>query len=214
VRRIRLHAQVEVIDDRGSTYDAVVTELTPDRVVLTVSGSTARHRESPLDLTLALALLKGSKIDLVIEKATELGVTRVVLFHSTRALGGSGRGRLERWRRIAISAAKQCGRERVPEIAGPETLEVITRRPAELRLVCWEAAQDQAAPSPRSRISSLLVVVGPEGGFDDAEVDLLQHSGFRPISLGPRILRGETAAIVASALAQARWGDLARGGAL
>ncbi len=208
VRRLRPGARVELFDDRGRVFDAVVNSVAGDQVELAVVEKGVAARESPLDLTLAVASLKADKIDLVVEKATELGVTRVVLFSCRRALGGSGPARVERWRRIATSAAKQCGRSRVPAIEGPEPLSHLAGRQADLKLVCWEDAGAAAALPPPGAATSVLIAVGPEGGFDGEEVGELQRAGFRAVSLGPRILRGETAAIVAAALAQRHWGDL------
>lgn len=214
VRRVRAGAQVELFDNRGRVFDAVVESLSPDRVELRVTERRSRVCESPLDLTLAIALLKkADKLDLVIEKATELGVRRIVLFTCARTLGGCSAARIERWRRIAVSAAKQCGRSVVPAIEGPESLAALATRRAELRLVCWEAvASSEVRPladtPPLAAIaSSVLIIVGPEGGFAEAEIRALRDTGVQALSLGPRILRGETAAIVAVALAQARWGD-------
>ncbi len=209
VRRIRPGGRVELYDDRGRVFEAIVSALTADRVELAITKRVERTRESPLDLTLAVALLKADKIDLVVEKATELGVTRIVLFTCERALGGSSRPRRERWQRIAASAATQCGRSGGPVIEGPESLDQIAARSAELRLVCWEDAPPAAALPLVHRASSVLIAVGPEGGFTEEDVTRLQDSGFRIVSLGPRILRAETAAITAAAIAQMRWGDLA-----
>jgi 16S rRNA (uracil1498-N3)-methyltransferase len=213
VRRVRPGAQVELFDNRGRVFDAVVESLSSDRVELRVTERRSRARESPLDLTLAVALLKADKLDLVIEKATELGVRRIVLFTCARTLGGSSAARIERWRRIAVSAAKQCGRSVVPAIEGPEPLAALATRRADLRLVCWEAAAPSDAPPLADALplaataSSVLIIVGPEGGFAEAEIIALRDTGAQALSLGPRILRGETAAIVAVTLAQARWGD-------
>lgn len=208
VRRLRPGARVELFDDLGRCFEAVVNGVTDEQVELTVSERDTRERESALDLTLAIAVLKADKIDLVVEKATELGVARIVVFSCRRALGGSGRARLERWRRIVLSAAKQCGRSLVPDIEGPEPLSRVVARTADLKLVCWEDAGAAGGLPPGGGASSVLLAVGPEGGFTIDEIAELQRAGFHPVSLGPRILRGETAAIAATAIVQQRWGDL------
>lgn len=206
VRRIRVGTCVELFDDEGREFDAVVDTLTDDHVELSVRERAVRPRESPLDLTLAVALLKADKLDLVVEKVTELGATRIVLFTCAHSLGSGSTRRLERWQRIALSAAKQCGRSRVPVIEGPEPIDAVAIRAAGLRLLCWEHAAETRLPD-RSAVSSVLIAIGPEGGFADEEITLLRQSGFDAISLGPRILRAETAAIAAIVLAQQRWGD-------
>lgn len=207
VRRLRPGARVELFDDLGRIFEAVVNGVTDEQIELTVNERHARDRESPLDLTLAIAVLKADKIDLVVEKATELGVAHIVVFTCRRALGGSGRARLERWQRIAVSAAKQCGRRLIPDIEGPEPLSRVAERSADLKLVCWEDAA-AAGGLPPGGASSVLLAVGPEGGFTIDEIAELQRAGFHAVSLGPRILRGETAAIAAAAIVQQRWGDL------
>jgi 16S rRNA (uracil1498-N3)-methyltransferase len=208
VRRIREGDAIELFNDQGQVFHGVVTALTNARAEIAVCEHTAAARESPLDLTLAVAALKADKLDLVIEKATELGVTRVVVFTSERSLGRPAVSRIQRWRRIAVSAAKQCGRSRVPAVEGPEPLGNIATRRADVRLVCWE--RESGAPSGPlpQRASSVLLVVGPEGGFTNDEIARLRDGGLTSVSLGLRILRGETAAIAAVVLAQARWGDL------
>ncbi|MBI4517413.1 MAG: 16S rRNA (uracil(1498)-N(3))-methyltransferase [Deltaproteobacteria bacterium] len=208
VCRLRPGARVELFDDCGREYDALVNTATAELIELTVTERVPAPRESGLALTLAVALLKADKLDLVIEKATELGVAEVVVFRCERTLGGSGSSRRERWQRIALSAAKQCGRSAVPRIYGPESLEALARRPADLRLVCWEQASAAAGFPGGGCPASVLIAVGPEGGFTTDEVTRLQAAGFSSVSLGPRMLRAETAAITAAALAQARWGDL------
>lgn len=210
VRRVREGDAIELLDDHGRAYHAAVTSLTRERAEVAIIDRIADARESPLDLTLAIAALKADKLDLVVEKATELGVSRIVVFTCTRGLGGCSAARLSRWQRIAASAAKQCGRSRVPTIAGPEPLASIGTRTADVRLVCWEQASAAPIASTAEQVSSVLLVIGPEGGFTADEIELLQAKGFATVSLGPRILRGETAAIAAVTLVQARWGDQPR----
>ncbi|HUI24454.1 MAG TPA: 16S rRNA (uracil(1498)-N(3))-methyltransferase [Candidatus Kryptonia bacterium] len=209
VRRLRPGAHLELFDDRGREFDAVVERLSEERAELSLTECSGRNRESPLDLTLAVACVKADKLDLVVEKATELGVTRIVIFTSARALASASARRVERWQRIAVSAAKQCGRSAVPVIEGPEAIAATAARTADLRLLCWEsAATTTGLPERATTPSSVLIAVGPEGGFIKEEVALFQRAGFHVVSLGPRILRAETAAIAAAVFAQQRWGDL------
>lgn len=208
VRRVRQGDTIELLDDHGRVFRGEVTSLTAERAEVAIRERITDGHESPLDLTLAVAALKGDKLDLVIEKAVELGVTRVVVFSSDRSLGHPSPARLQRWQRIAVSAAKQCGRSRVPAIEGPEPIQSVASRSADVRVVCWEGHPTNAPAPPPIHASSVLVIVGPEGGFTHEEIEALRLTGVQSISLGPRILRGETAAIVAVALAQARWGDI------
>jgi 16S rRNA (uracil1498-N3)-methyltransferase len=167
--------------------------------------------ERSLRLTLALAALKADKLDLVIEKATELGVSDILVFTSERTVRAPSPERHARWLRIARSAAKQSQRTSVPDVHGPlPVAEILARRLEANRLFFWEAASPEASPllarrSPQARI---LAVVGPEGGFSAAEASQAEDNGFELVRLGRRPLRAETAAIVAVSLCQFLWGDL------
>ena len=164
-------------------------------------------RESRLDLTLAPALLKGTKMDLVIEKATELGVRRIAPILSRHAIGQGAR--LERWRRIAVAAAKQSGRTDVPVVNGPVLLgELVRAAWGGLRLIAWEGERDVPLATLPPAAPAVVVVVGPEGGFADDEIADARAHGFVTVTLAPRVLRAETAAITVAALCQHRWGDL------
>lgn len=208
LRTLRLApgAHVLVIDDTGAEHDVVLERVDGHAAEGRVVATTRPARESPLDLTLAPALLKGAKMDLVIEKATELGVRRiapVIVQHSI------GRGEhVERWQRIAVAAAKQSGRVRLPEIDPPEPLDALLARPwPGLRLVPWEGETTTRFTDLPSTADAVVVVVGPEGGFAPEEIARAKGHGFTAVSLGPRVLRAETAAIVVAAACQARFGD-------
>jgi 16S rRNA (uracil1498-N3)-methyltransferase len=161
--------------------------------------------------------MKGNKMDLIVEKATELGVKAITPFASMFTMAHPGKERDEdrqrRWSRIAMSAAKQCGRARIPEIS-PTLLfrDVVSQRSGEeLRLIFWEREkQTTLRELARSgdRPTALRLVVGSEGGFSEEEVSHACAQGFVSVGLGPRTLRGETAAVVVLALAQHLWGDL------
>jgi 16S rRNA (uracil1498-N3)-methyltransferase len=212
VRRLAAGSTVVVFDGVGSSHLAKVERISRRAVELTLlQRLPERSGESPLDMTLAVALLKADKLDTVIEKATELGVCRVILFASRYSLGRPSPARLARWRQIAIAAAKQCERTVIPRIEGPVDLTAVLREPASCRLLLWEdgdreQATDLASISLAPDRATLLV--GPEGGFAADEVASARAAGWLPISLGPRILRAETAAITAVALCQHLWGDL------
>ena len=164
-------------------------------------------------MILAVSPLKGDRMELVIQKATELGVAEiwpVVTARTDAAARPALRGtRHERWDKVASGAAEQCGRAVVPEVAPTMTLEQCVARPldgARVVLLETEGQPPLASLSPRPR--ALLLLVGPAGGFDATEVARLTTGGFHLAGLGPRILRSETAAVVAVALAQGLWGDL------
>ena len=196
-----------VFDEHGDEHEVRLEHL-GGRVAEAMILTTHRPmRESRLDLTLAPALLKGTKMDLVIEKATELGVRRIAPILSRHAIGQGAR--LERWRRIAVAAAKQSGRTDVPVVNGPVPLgELVRAAWGGLRLIAWEGERDVPLATLPPAAPAVVVVVGPEGGFADDEIADARAHGFVTVTLAPRVLRAETAAITVAALCQHRWGDL------
>jgi len=215
VLRLRPGAEVLAFDGVGNEYLAELVEVGPRRVVLRLDGPTPARPESPLGLVLAAAALPGDRMELVIQKATELGVAEIWPVVTQRtdaaarpALGGS---RDERWRRVAASAAEQSGRAVVPRIAPPRLLEALLAAPFEgTRVMLLERSGEPLLASLAPAPARLLLAVGPAGGFAASAAQKANDAGFRCLSLGPRVLRAETASIAAVAIAQAQWGDLAR----
>lgn len=217
VLRLRAGAEVRVFDGAGHEWDAVLDEASRRTVSARLLRAVTPRPESPLRLVLAMAALKGDRMELVIQKATELGVAEIWPVVTDRtdaaarpALQGS---RSERWERVASGAAEQCGRAVVPQVATTVTLRDLVARPwSGARVALLETPGWLALPCvPFEAGRSLLLLVGPAGGFEPAEARALAEASFHPASLGPRILRAETAAIAAVAVAQAAWGDLGRG---
>lgn len=212
VRRLAPGEPVVLFDGAGHSWSGAVSGV--DRAGARVRVGAVRPEregESPLALTLAVALLKADKLDWVVEKATELGVARLQPFASAHALAQPSPGRQARWQQIARAAAKQCGRTVVPAVAAPCALAEVLALPAAARLLLAE--HGDRAPLARLALpppAALLLVVGPEGGFAPAELRAATAAGVELVGLGPRILRAETAAIAAVALCQARWGDWRR----
>ena len=162
---------------------------------------------------LAPALLKGAKMDLVVEKATELGVRRIAPVVCRHGVGQGDR--TARWQRIALAAAKQSGRTTVPAVDAPLPLVELVRRPsAGLRLLAWEDEPERPLTALPAQADAVVVIVGPEGGLAGDEVAAARAHGFTTLTLAPRVLRAETAAITAAALCQHRWGDLSSTGHL
>jgi len=209
VRRVAVGEAVALFDEAGHSCVAEVTGVTRDGVAVRVTAvQPANAGESPLALTLAIGLLKADKLDWVIEKATELGVARVQPFTSAHTLARPSASRQARWQQIARSAAKQSGRSIVPAIAPPcDFADVLTTTATRLLL----AEHGETVPLADVDAASgtpLVLIVGAEGGFATAELDTARAAGVHLITLGPRILRAETAAVAAVALCQSRWGDL------
>jgi 16S rRNA (uracil1498-N3)-methyltransferase len=215
VLRLREGDHVTLFDDAGREHAGVILSLSPRVAVVRITASTVPARESPLAITLYQAIPKGRKMDLVIEKATELGVHAIVPFTSAFCMGtaAGAAGKHERWQRIALAAAKQSGRTSVPAIVAPQTFAEAIASGAhdDLRLLFFEGAGARplaSVPDPASAPATTAVVIGPEGGFSRDEVAAARAAGFLVLGIGPRILRTETAALVAVTLVQARWGDL------
>lgn len=213
VHRLAAGDRLVVFDEHGDEHE-VRLERVGARVAEAIVLATRRPvRESPLDLVLAPALLKGAKMDLVVEKATEIGVRRIAPLLSRRAVGLGAR--VERWRRLAVAAAEQSGRTSVPAVDPPRPLAELLAAPwPGLRLLAWEEEREAALAALPATAEAVVVLVGPEGGFATDEVALARAHGFTTVALAPRILRAETAAIVAAALCQHRWGDLSTPGGL
>jgi 16S rRNA (uracil1498-N3)-methyltransferase len=212
VLRKRSGDRVQVIDSGGVAYGATL-EVGDRDVLATLDERLDRGEvETALHVTIAQAVPKGHKMDLVVEKATELGAFAIVPVRSARVIGhDTSPAKVERWRRIAKSAAQQSGRVRVPEIADVCDWDALLATFAQFDRVYvpWELAM----PSPLRDIfehelggvGNVLVVIGPEGGFSADEVERAQRAGATAISLGRRILRTETAALVVlSAILYAR----------
>lgn len=197
----------------GNDYPATILALGKREVAVRVDGCHALANESPLPLTLAQGVARGEKMDLIVQKATELGVTRIVPLLTERAEvkldAARAEKRLAHWRAVAASACEQSGRARLPEIVQalplPAWLNGLAADGA-LRL----ALLPEAGRSPRElRFGAAggLLVVGPEGGLGERDVGALAAAGFEGLRLGPRILRTETAGLAALAALQALHGD-------
>lgn len=215
VRRVRRGSIVILSDGCGRQRHGVVVSLSSGQAVVRFTEIAVAPAALPCcSLTLAQAALKADKIDLVIQKGTELGVSTIQVLTSARSLGSVSEGRLQRWERIARSAAKQCGRPTVPTVTGPvSAAAVFGERTTPLRLLLVEPAACppghglndlRELPTP----AAVMAIIGPEGGFTHDEVSRALDAGCRAITLGARTLRAETAAIVAMTLCQFLWGDL------
>jgi 16S rRNA (uracil1498-N3)-methyltransferase len=216
VLRLKAGDEIIVFDSLGKEYEGTIIEETTSSVVIKIQNIFLSKRDSPLDVTLAQSLLKGEKMDYLIQKATELGVKEIIPFFSSRSvplLEKSGRlKRHHRWGRIAIEASKQCGRGVVPKIEPlqdySEMLQLAS--PGSLRLILWEREGGQLKEVlERSKEKTrIFFIIGPEGGFSQEEVEEAKRAGFIPVALGRRILRAETASLCLLSILQYEQGDI------
>lgn len=205
---------VEITDGLGRRGRAEVLQVATDGVRLRLLAEIPATKESPLALTLALALCRADIFDLVVRQATELGLRRLVPFFAARSLVQPHHwrpARLERWQRLAREALKSSERSWQPVIEPPVTLPAVLARPEAVKLLFWEGRREDGGSSVSlpEKPAEVLIIIGPEGGFAPAEIAAAQAAGCQLLGLGPRRLRVETAAVAALAIVQHRWGDLA-----
>lgn len=208
VLRLKPGDPVSVFDGEGKEFRARVAQARRESAELELDEQIEPARpESPLEITLAVALLKGEKFDLVVQKATELGVTKIVplmtRFADIKLRDENDAGkRVARWQRIALEAAKQSGRAVVPEVSVPVAVSSLFN---ERCLLFSERGGEELKPIEKEQITA---IIGSEGGWADEELEQARAAGAQIVTLGGRILRAETAAITATALLQHRFGDL------
>jgi 16S rRNA (uracil1498-N3)-methyltransferase len=217
VLRLGPGARVQATDGGGRLFTARLVTIDRDGAWGTIEARAAPPAESPCSLTLAQAILKGDRMSWLVQKATELGVARIVPVTTARVVARAGPGepgRRARWERIARAAVKQCGRVVVPGIDAPRGLaEILAERDRyDLAWLFWEGGGEavEAVARVTARPLRALLLVGPEGGFTPEEVEQARAARVRLVNLGPRILRGESAGIVAVTLGQHLFGDLGR----
>jgi 16S rRNA (uracil1498-N3)-methyltransferase len=212
VLRLAPGSEVTLFNGRGGEYHARLAAVGRRRVVARIEAFDPREAEPPQQVTLAQAVSRGDRMDMTVQKAVELGVTRIEPLVTVRAAplptGDRLEKRLDHWRGVVASACEQCGRNRLPEVAPPVALDAwLGTLSADLRLLLAPGGPARVATLPRPGSARVVLAVGPEGGFDEHELATFAEAGFLAIDLGPRILRTETAALVALAQIQGAWWD-------
>ncbi len=216
VLRLKAGDPVILFDGQGNEYRGILSDLTKDRAVVDIEPLPVNGAESPLKIILGIALLKSDRLEWVIQKATEVGVSEIFPFYSVRAVPRrpeAGKAKKQaRWEKIAAEAAKQCGRGRVLLIHAPQPFAsslAVETGAGTLKLIFWERERERGLTGALSGpVSTVYALVGPEGGFTDDEARQAIEAGFLSVRLGPRTLRADTAGIVAAALLQFVLGDL------
>ncbi len=217
VLRMKPGDALVVFDGVGNDYEAEIKTVSPDEVGVSPVKRIHTTMESPVKITIAQAMLKGKKMDVLARQITELGITRWVPFFSERSIPVPARAkvpaRLERWRTIIIESMKQCQRSWLTELGDivsfDEALEM--GRTDDVKLIFWEeetrTLPDILGPVPDS-CERVFVIIGPEGGFSKVEIEKAVSLGYQSVSLGQRILKAETAALSVCTLMQYIYGDM------
>jgi 16S rRNA (uracil1498-N3)-methyltransferase len=223
VLRARSGDEVVLFNGDGREFTGAVEKVQGSRVSASIGAARMIDRESPFQLTLVQCVPRGDRMDFIVQKATELGVVRIIPVLSQRSVvrldEGQAASKQLHWRAVAVSACEQCGRNRLPIVAAPQPLlnylGALAQINEKLRLVLEperarrteRGAQSIDIASPQS-VSLAEIAIGPEGGFAPEELEAFDLSSFSRVSLGPRVLRTETAAIAAIVVLQARFGDM------
>ena len=225
VLRLRSGDSLTVFDGSGGEFGARIEEFRKETVVVAVEEHRPLDRESPLPLTLVQGISRGERMDWIIQKATELGTSRIVPVFTKRSVvrldEKQAERKLQHWRAITISACEQCGRNRIPDLAVPvDFFDMLAGDPSGRP---DSAGRTDSAGSTRLLLSptgdlriddlqdvgkGITVLIGPEGGLEDVEQEAAVTAGFKAVRLGPRVLRTETAAIAALTIIQRYFGDL------
>ncbi len=214
VLRCRPGDALTLFDGSGAEFAGSLASVGRRGVVIRLAERRDVSVESSLGITLIQGVARGDRMDTVVQKATELGVRRIVPllseFSVVRLDAERAEKRRQHWQRVAASACEQCGRNVLPSIDPPVSLPELLAAaiPANAARLLLLPSAPTALPAAADGPGAVELLVGPEGGLSDDEIELATSRGYRPVSLGPRILRTETAAIAALTVAQALWGDL------
>jgi 16S rRNA (uracil1498-N3)-methyltransferase len=211
VLRLAVGDAITLFDGTGGEFEARLERIDRRGASVRVLRFVQVERESPLAVTLALAVAANDAMDSALRKATELGVTSIQPLVTARSsplpAGERADRRLAHWRQVAIAACEQCGRNRIPDVAPPQPFADWLREWTESGVILVPAVRRSLAAIAQPG-SKFALLVGPEGGFDPREIAAAQANGFASLALGPRVLRTETAAAAGLAIVQAHWGDL------
>ncbi len=200
----------QVIDDK--IYVTVIESIKPNEIICKITGEDSVEYESNLNITLYQAILKSDKNDYIIQKATELGVNRIVFIETERTVVKLDKNkwnkRKTRYEKIALEASKQSKRTYVPEIEGLLNIKDIEKSDDSLNLVFYENEDKSLKDALKGYNDNINIVIGPEGGFSDSNIELLKEKGYISVSLGNRILKADTAPICALSILQYELGDI------
>jgi len=205
VLRMKIGDELELLDGTDKIYRAKISEIKKDQIICSIIGHSTFDIGHSLHVTIAQCLPKNKKMDLIIQKCTELGAAKIIPTLSERSIAKGEK--LKRWQKIAKESSEQSGRSTIPEIANLLKFEEVLKlkNNYDLTLIPWELEKEKTlksiliahtsplTPSPQHPAPKILIIIGPEGGFSQEEVAKAKEAGFIPITLGQRILRTETA---------------------
>lgn len=212
--RMSVGQEITLFNGLGGEFSATLTTTAKSQVDVSVGDCREIDRESPLKLHLVIAVSRGERMDWIMQKATELGVTEITPLFSERTEVKLNRERLEKklrhWQQVSISACEQCQRNRVPTINNALTLDQWLSQshedPEQLKLVLHHRSDKTLAQHQPPE--NVCLLVGPEGGLSDSEIKRAIDRGFAALTLGPRVMRTETAPLAAISIMQSLWGDM------
>ncbi len=215
VLRLRNDCEIEAFDGKGHSYHSILRVSGKRNAQLKISNEITTDRESPLHIELLQVLSRGEKMDWVIQKSVELGVTSIRPLTSERCNvkldPKRAQSRLNHWQAIISNACEQCGRNRLPQLHALTDIKDISEGAvvtSDHRWLLHPEAEPKLATATVANNESISILIGPEGGFSNNEIHILSNAGFQQKQFGPRVLRTETAAIAAISAIQSRWGDM------
>ncbi len=216
VLRLKKGDEIVLFDGKGTEYWGIIESQRLHRITVKIGKTSTPRRESPIEVILGQGLLKGDKMDYVLQKTTEMGVSAIFPFISSRTVpklvGEQAERRWNRWKRIVLESAKQCGRTVPPKIEAIRDLRSILEWHVRdlVKLILWEKEEmslKERMGEIDKKSRKFLFLVGPEGGFCEGEVSAANGNGFIPVGLGPRILRSETVGVAMLSILQYEFGD-------
>lgn len=214
VMRLREGDRCVLFNGDGHDYAATLSSISKREVLVQIDSAQAVDNESPLPITLLQGIARGEKMDLILQKATELGVTAIIPVNAERTEvkldAARAEKRIAHWRNVVGSACGQSGRACIPDISAPQSLAAAAAALPEqtLRLTLDPQGEHRLSSLPMAPANGVVIAIGPEGGWSPRDRQQLAEAGFQGLQLGPRILRTETAGLAAIAALQARLGDL------
>lgn len=211
VLRMQEGRELIVFNGQGGEYSAQIKEIGKKQIAIQISQFSEGNRQSPLELHLAIGISRGERMDWVLQKATELGVTQIIPLITERTevkiKGEKQDKKMQHWQQIIISACEQCQRNLLPILQEPQAIDNWLKTVSTDYRFVLHHRNDQSL-SESSAPKSVTLLIGPEGGLSEEEIILAENEKFQSLRLGPRVLRTETAPVAAISLVQYLWGDL------